>query len=135
MSEQPEIQVTFVKLAKDGAVEKTHQFEPWPTDPPREPGLRPRIMLGFVVPDDGERRPLRHLTYDDPPGIDSSPEQYRAMLAATAQQAGSLERFVECVTQVLVQDLVVAHGCHPEDAIPAVMEFAAKVYAEFSDTE
>ena len=129
MSEKPEIQVLFVKLNKDGTVEKTHHFAPWPTGAGVIPGS-PNMGLVPVPPDDGERPPLRHLTYDDPPGIGLTPDEYREMLAEQVRQCGSLERFMETVTKILVKDLVLAHGCHLEDAIPAVMEFAAKVYAE-----
>ncbi len=133
MSEQRKIAEVFVKVGKDGTVERTHQFAPWPTGP-QIPGSPPRFVAGFAAPDDGGPAPLRHLTYDDPPGIGLTPDEYRAILANQVRECGTLELFTETVTRILVRDLVVAHGCRAEDAIPAVMAFAAKVYAEFSGT-
>jgi hypothetical protein len=135
MSDEPEQRIpsTFIKLDKDGNVVRTHQFEPWPGQQQELPGAEggPRAF-GFMVQLGEGGGELRHLSYDDPPAAFMSPEAYRDALAYTVEQAGSLERFVEIVTRILVKDLIEAHDCSPEDAIPAVMEFAAKVYAEFT---
>ena len=133
MSETPEIQVDFVKVAKDGTVERQHRFEPWPTGQDQAMGV-PHVFAMELPRGDGEHKPVRHVTYDDPPGIGVTPEEYRELLSEKVREAGSLIRFVEALTQALVADNVISHGCDAEDAIPAVMEFAAKVYAEFSGT-
>ena len=120
--ENPEVQVMFVKIGEDGKVERTHHFEPF--DP-----LHP---LPAMVEGVEERPAVRHVTYDDPPGIGLTSDEYRAMLATTVEQTGNLEMFVQTVSRILITDNIRAHGVHPQDAVPAVMEFAMKVYAEFS---
>lgn len=121
---EPDVQVMFVRVGKDGTVQKTHRFEPWD----------PQQALPGTVPGNEERPAVRHVTYEDPPGTGLSSDEYREMLRATVQQCGSLERFVETLAMILVNDNVQAHGVHMHDAVPAVMEFALKVYAEFTGT-
>jgi len=120
--ENPDVQVIFVKIGENGKVERTHHFEPFDPQHPL-----PAMTEGV------EQRPaVRHVTYEDPPGIGVTPDEYRSMLAATIHQTGSLEMFVEAMVRILVNDNIKAHGVHPEDAVPAVTEFALKVYAEIT---
>ena len=120
--ENPDVQVVFVKIGEDGKVERTHHFEPFD----------PQHPLPAMVEGVEERPAVRHVTYDDPPGIGLTSDEYRELLRGTVQHCGDLESFVQTVSKILINDNIQAHGVHPQDAVPAVMEFALKVYAEFS---
>jgi len=125
--EDPHVQVAFVKIGEDGKVERTHRFAPWDPQQQPVPGVEPS-------PGSAERPTARHVSYDDPPGVNITPDQYRAMLAFQVHECGDLETFVMVVARILINDNVAAHGVSPHDAIPAVMEFVTKVYAELSGT-
>ena len=131
MPEEPQIPVTFVKVGKDGQVERTHQFEPWPPTPAIS--LPPPIFVSGPHTEGDEPSPeLRHLSYDDPPRL-MTEETWRAMLAAGVGKARDRDHFVSSLTAVLAKDLVESHGCDPEVAIPPIMEFAINVYREFTE--
>lgn len=130
--DQPEIQ-TFVRRGPDGE-ERTHHFAPWPTDDGGQPSVR--VMM-VEVPSGGDGEgggELRHLSYEDPPGahMGVTPDAWRAMLAQAVAVSDSEAEFVEMMVLALGRDLVMSHGVQPVVAIQAVMEFARKVYAEFS---
>lgn len=124
---------TFVHVGQDGP-DRIHHFAPWPTDEQGQPQVR--VMM-IEVPADQETptgggAPLRHLSYDDPPGIGTTPDEYRTVLASAVQHSDSEAEFTQMLVMALARDLVMAHGVHPHVAVPAVMDFARKVYAEFS---
>lgn len=96
----------------------------------QEPGPRggPVAMMVIQLGGGGDGE-LRHLSYDDPPGF-GSPEEWRELLARAVQQADDEEEFCRMLVMVLGKDLVLSHGCDPHVAIPAIIEFARKVYQE-----
>lgn len=124
MQEQPEIE-RFVKMGPDGP-ERVHEFAPFPME-----GDKPQVrMLMVPVPGDGSGE-LRHLSYDDPPGLGGTEEEYKAMLARAVSQADDLEDFTSALLFALGKDLVFSHNVDPQRAVEAITEFAAKVYQEF----
>lgn len=124
MSENPQ---EFVKIKPDeDGEQKRYQFGEF------TPSGAPQVLSAVMVEVDPDAE-LRHLTYDDPPhGM--TPGEYREMLTAGAQAAVNEEHFVSAVIRAIGKDLVLSHGCHPGKAIPALTEFARKVYAEATGT-
>jgi hypothetical protein len=129
MSEQPEVE-TFVRKEPDGT-EQVRHFAPWPTGPGGQPQMQMRVVLVQVPEGDGGDSELRHLSYDDPPGMGVTPDQYREMLASAVAHSEDEGEFTEMLISAIGRDLVMAHGVSADVAIRAVMEFARKVYAEF----
>jgi hypothetical protein len=128
-SNDPEIQ-TFVRRDPDGT-ERTHYFAPFPTGEDSEPDVVHLVMVP-VRRESGDG--LRHLSYEDPPGIGVTAGQWRDMLSRAVRASDSEAEFTEMLVVSLGRDLVLVHGCEPHVAYPAVVEFARKVYAEFSGT-
>lgn len=129
MSETPEIPNKFVRVDQDG---QRREFEFAPFTPGQED--TPEVMIIPLSQLLGKRSgDLRHLSYEDPPhGMTET--DWREMLSSGARLAQNEEHFVRSLVQAMLKDLVLSHGCHPEEAIPAIIEFGKKVYAEVTGT-
>lgn len=130
MSEGSEIQ-KFVRTEQDGQ-RREFQFAPFPVGPQEssEPEMMIVPLSALIGEGDGE---LRHLAYDDPPH-NMTEQEWRETLSDGARVAVNEEHFVQSLVRALTKDLIVSHGCHPAVAIPAIIEFGKKVYAEVTGT-
>ena len=95
-------------------------------------GTRTTGMMMVIQLRGGGGGELRHLSYEDPPGVGVTEQEWRNLLAQAVYSAESEEEFVQMMVFALGKDLVLAHGCDPHVAIPAIIDFARKVYQEYS---
>lgn len=122
---------TYVRKG-DGGEQQVLNLRPWPGTEDAAAGV-PRVQVALVVGMgmSGGGGELRHLSYDDPPGMYTEPGEWRALLMRAAASADDEHEFCQMLVMVLGNDLVRSHGCDPHEAIPAIVEFAKKVYAEY----
>lgn len=122
---------TYVRKGDDGQ-QHTLNLRQWPGSPVSADGP-PHIQVMMVALGGGDGE-LRHLSYDDPPGLHPEAGEWRDLLMRAAAQADDEHEFCQMLVMVLGKDLVLSHGCDPHVAIPAIVEFARKVYADYLGT-
>lgn len=134
MSENtPEPQRRFVRITEGGQREE-YDFAPFPTGPQQDAGMPQMMILPLSeIIGDGADGELRHLAYDDPPH-NMTADEWKTTLHDGARKAENAEHFARSLTHAILKDLVISHGCHPDVAIPAIIEFADKVYTEVTGT-
>lgn len=130
MSEQSEVPTRFVRTNKDGSTVE-HEFIPVDVSQDGSGVMMVAVVQVGDAPQGG--RPLRHLSFDDPPFFFGTEEAYRDALAEASRVMGE-EEFVERMVHALGRDLTESHGCDPQVAIPAIREFARKVWNEYHFT-
>lgn len=133
MSDEQEVQRRFVRVEEGGAV-REFDFAPFPMGPQEGPsgGIQMVIVPLSEIIGDGPGE-LRHLAYDDPPH-NMTELEWRETLQDGARVAVNEEHFVRSLVYALMKDLVISHGCTPDVAGPAIVEFGKKVYAEVIGT-
>lgn len=122
---------TYVRKG-DGGEQQVLNLRAFPGSPV-SPGGPPHIQVMMMALGGGDGE-LRHLSYDDPPGLGTDPFEWRDLLMRAAGQADDEQEFCQMLVMALGRDLVLAHGCEPHVAIPAIIEFARKVYADYLAT-
>jgi len=124
---------TFVRKGPDGE-QQSMTLVPWQGAAgagAQEAATEGGPVAMMVIRIGGGGGQLRHLSYDDPPG-EATEQEWRELLSQAVQTADDEQEFVQMLVFVLGMDLVRSHGCHPHEAIPAIVEFARKVYQEYS---